>query len=195
MPLNHTQLRALKPKEKPYKVTDRDGLYLEVLPSGVMTWRFQYYLHAKREKVTFGRYPDIGLADARKMRDGAAALVAVGTSPAKIKQADKTAARIEAAKASTFKELVERWFDDEVSFKSEKWRYSVRNWLNLDILPALGKMQPKDITADDVHALVKKVVGRGSPASANKVRMICQQVFTYAIRNKDRSLKQRSFAE
>lgn len=185
MALNHTQLRALKPKEKPYKVTDRDGLYLDVLPSGVMTWRFQYYLHAKREKVTFGRYPEIGLADARKMRDEAAALVAVGKSPARAKQTDKTAARVEAAKASTFKELSARWFADEVAFKSENWKYSVQNWLNLDILPALGKMKPTDITADDVHELVKKVVGRGSPASANKVRMICQQVFRYANRNKE----------
>ncbi|WP_377702137.1 tyrosine-type recombinase/integrase [Pseudoduganella sp. UC29_71] len=185
MALNHTQLRALKPAEKPYKATDRDGLYLDVLPSGVMTWRFQYHLNARREKVTFGRYPEIGLADARRMREEAAALVAIGQSPAKIKQADKTAARIEAAQASTFKELSERWFADEVAFKSENWKYSVQNWLNLDILPALGKMKPKDITADDVHALVKKVVGRGSPASANKVRMICVQMFRYAVRNKE----------
>lgn len=186
MALNHTQLRALKPAEKPYKATDRDGLYLDVLPSGVMTWRFQYHLNARREKVTFGRYPEIGLADARRMREEAAALVAIGQSPAKTKQTDKAAARVEAAQASTFKELSERWFAVEVAFKSENWKYSVQNWLNLDLLPALGKMKPKDITADDVHALVKKVVGRGSPANANKVRMICVQMFRYAVRNKER---------
>ncbi len=185
MALNHSQLRVLKPKDKPYKATDRDGLYLDVLPSGVMTWRFQYRLNAKREKVTLGRYPDIGLADARKMRDGAAALVAIGRSPAKSKQADKVAARIEAAESSTFDDLQARWFAEDVAFKSEKWQYSVRNWLKLDILPAIGKMRPKEITENHIQALVKKVVGRGSPASANKVRVICAQVFQYAIRKKE----------
>lgn len=185
MSLHHTQLRALRPKDKPYKVTDRDGLYVDVLPSGVMTWRFQYYLHGKREKVTIGRYPDIGLADARKMRDEAAALLAVGQSPAKTKQATKAAARMEAAQSTTFKDLSERWFAEEVAFKSANWQYSVQNWLKLDILPALGKMRPKDITWDDVQALVQNVVGRGAPASANKVRMICVQIFRYAVRKKE----------
>lgn len=185
MALNHSQLRSLKPQEKSYKATDRDGLYLDVLPSGVMTWRFQYYFQAKREKVTFGRYPDLGLADARKMRDEAAALLAVGQSPARSKQSLKSAARIEAALSPTFKELSERWFKEDVAFKSVNWQYNVRNWLNLDILPTLGKMRPREITEDHVHMLVRKVLGRGSPSSANKVRMICDQIFRYAKRNKE----------
>lgn len=90
MALNHTRLKALKSADKPYKVTDRDSLYIEVLVSGVMTWRFQYDLNGKREKVTFGRYPELGLADARKISDAAGALVAIGQSPAKDKQVKKT---------------------------------------------------------------------------------------------------------
>lgn len=74
MALNHTRLKAFKPADKPYKVKDRDGLYIEVLVSGVMTWRFQYDLNGKREKVTFGRYPELGLADARKISDAANSL-------------------------------------------------------------------------------------------------------------------------
>lgn len=183
MSLTHTQLKALKPKEKPYKVTDRDGLYIEVLASGVMTWRFQYYLHGKREKVTFGRYPEIGLADARKMRDAAAALVAVGESPAKDKQIRKIERKAEAARAQTFKTLAERWVAAEVAGRSESWRYTVENWLKLDLYPAIGDKDTRDITPRDIEAIIKKVVDRGSPNSAAKIRTICIKVFRYGIEN------------
>jgi integrase len=185
MALNDSKLKSLKPKDKPYKITDRDGLFIDVLPSGVMTWRFQYHLNSKREKVTFGRFPEIGLAAARKMRNEAAALVAIGQSPARGKQADKDAAKIEAGKSSTFKDLSERWFADDVAFKSEKWQYSVLNWLKLDILPRIGEMRPTDILERDITAIVSAVVARGSPASANKVRVICLQIFRYAVRKKE----------
>jgi hypothetical protein len=69
MALTHTQLQALRPGTKPFKKSDRDGLYVEVLPTGAMTWRYQYYFHGKREKVTFGRYPDLGLADMKPKSD------------------------------------------------------------------------------------------------------------------------------
>ena len=69
MALTDIQIKALKPRAKPYKVTDRDALYIDVLTSGTKTWRFQYWLNGKREKVTLGTYPAIGLADARRLRD------------------------------------------------------------------------------------------------------------------------------
>ena len=122
MALTHTQLQALKPGSKPFKKSDRDGLYVEVLPSGAMTWHYQYYFHGKCQKVTFGPYPDIGLADARKRRDEAAAVLAAGISPAKSKQESKHQKRAEPARASTFRQLTERWFADDVSGRSQKWQ-------------------------------------------------------------------------
>lgn len=181
MALNHTQLRALKPRDKAYKVTDRDGLYIEVMPSGATSWRFQYRLHGKREKLTIGPYPEIGLADARKMRDAAAALVALGKSPAKEKQAAKTAAKVEAARAENFKDLAERWYAVEVAGRSESWSYTVKNWLKLDIYPAIGQRDARTITPKDIEDIVKKVIARGSPNSAVKIRSICIKVFQYGI--------------
>lgn len=181
MTLTHTQLQALKPKAKPFKKSDRDGLYVEVLPSGSITWRYQYYLHGKREKVTFGRYPDLGLADARKRRDEAAALLAAGVSPAKAKRESKVERRAEAARASTFEKLGERWFAEDVAGRSQKWQYTIRLWLDRDIYPAIGTLDPRDATAGHVSRLVDTAVARGAPASANKLRTICLQIFNYAI--------------
>lgn len=181
MALTHTALQALKPKEKNYSVTDRDGLFIEVLTSGSMVWRYKYYLHGKREKVTIGRYPEIGLAKARELRNEAAELVALGKSPAKAKQENKIKQRVEAARAGDFKSLAERWFADDVKHKSEGWAYTVENWLKLDVYPAIGSKDPREITVEHIDEILAKIVKRGSPSSANKVRSICSHIFEYAI--------------
>ena len=181
MSLNSAQLRALKPKDKPFKLTDRDGLYVEVLPSGSMSWRYQYNFNGKREKLTLGRYPALGLADARRLRDEAEACLARGVSPAEAKQEEKRAAREAAARAPDFESLCERWYEEDCKNLSANWRYTVQNWLKLDILPALGTMRLADVTASDIQALIGRVVGRGAPNSAAKVRMLCHQIFRYAV--------------
>lgn len=181
MALTNTALLALKPKEKNYTVTDRDGLYIDVLTSGSMVWRYKYYFNRKREKLTIGKYPAIGLADARKQRDAAAATLEGGASPAKAKQAGKAAQRIEAARASNFEELAERWYSDKILPMGEKWRYAVRNWLKLDIYPAIGKRDPRRIVRADIEEIMSSIMARKAPSSANKVRIVCSQVFEYAI--------------
>lgn len=54
MSLNDTAIKALKPRPTRYDVTDRDGLLLEIHPSGKKVWRYRYRLNGKREKLTIG---------------------------------------------------------------------------------------------------------------------------------------------
>lgn len=42
MPLSGTAIRAAKPKEKTYLMTDREGVYLEITPAGGKWWRFKF---------------------------------------------------------------------------------------------------------------------------------------------------------
>ena len=181
MALTNTSLLALKPRDKNYTVTDRDGLYIEVLTSGSMVWRYKYYFNRKREKLTIGRYPAIGLAEARNQRGEAARALAVGESPAKAKQARKVAQRVEAARAHTFEDLAERWYAQNVAPLGAKWRYAVRNWLKSDIYPDIGGRDPRGIERADIESILAPIIARDAPSSANKVRIICSQVFEYAI--------------
>ena len=57
MTLTDMRIKALKPKARRYQVTDGRGLSVEVLPSGVVAWRYRYRLHGKLEKVALGQYP------------------------------------------------------------------------------------------------------------------------------------------
>lgn len=58
----------MKPGEKPYKVSDRDGMYVTVLKSGVILFRYDYRLNGRRETFVIGQYGPggISLADARE---------------------------------------------------------------------------------------------------------------------------------
>ena len=58
-------LKRLKPKDKIYKVTDRNGMYVLVKPSGTLTFRLDYRMNGRRETVTFGKYGPAGLSLAR----------------------------------------------------------------------------------------------------------------------------------
>jgi hypothetical protein len=65
--------KNLKPKEKPYKVADCDGMYVVVAPSGTVTFRLDYRLNGRRETVTFGQYgpAELSLVRAHDMTIGA----------------------------------------------------------------------------------------------------------------------------
>ena len=97
--LTDVALKNLKLKTKPYKVTDRDGIYVVVTPTGSITFRLDYRLNNRRETLTLGRYgaDDVTLFKARELGMEARRKVKEGISRAIEKQRDK--ARIKSAKA------------------------------------------------------------------------------------------------
>lgn len=98
MPLSDTAIRALKPRDKDYRVADEKGLYLLVTPAGGRLWRLKYRNAAGTEKkLAFGTYPDVTLKAARELRDNARKLLAAGIDPAEKKKQDRHAAKISAA--------------------------------------------------------------------------------------------------
>ena len=89
--LTDIALKKLKPREKPYKVTDRDGMYVTVSPAGTITFRFDYRISNRRETLTLGRYGPAGLSlsSAREKCIAARNTLAQGHSPARVKQREK----------------------------------------------------------------------------------------------------------
>ncbi|WP_140919176.1 Arm DNA-binding domain-containing protein [Limnobaculum xujianqingii] len=89
MPLNDTQIRNYKPNEKLYKRADGLGLYIQVNPNGSKHWYRKYSFQGKETRASYGRYPQVSLADARKMRDADIALLAKGINPNTERQSKK----------------------------------------------------------------------------------------------------------
>ncbi len=97
MSLTNTAARHAKPKDKPYKLSDSGGLYLEVLPAGGKYWRMKYRISGKENRLALGVYPAVTLMQARKARDAAKDQLAQGLNPSEEKKRAKLAASIKQA--------------------------------------------------------------------------------------------------
>lgn len=86
--LTDTKLKNLKPQDKLYKVSDRDGLYVAVLTSGTVSFRYDYRINGRRETLVIGQYgrDGISLAEAREELIAAKKLLKAGQSPAVAKR-------------------------------------------------------------------------------------------------------------
>ncbi len=108
--LTDAAIKALKPKDKLYKVTDRDGMYVVVNPSGAVVFRYDYRLHGRRETLTLGRYGPAGLslARAREKLIDAQRSIQEGGRPPRRSSARSAASR----EAKSFCEFGERWLQE-----------------------------------------------------------------------------------
>ena len=89
MPLTDAKIRSLKPKGKPYKVSDYDSLFILVSAKGSKLWKFKYRFNKKENRLSFGKYPYVTLQQARQLRDDARALLEKGIDPAAERKKDK----------------------------------------------------------------------------------------------------------
>lgn len=175
--LTDLALKRLKPKEKIYKVADRDGMYVAVAPSGQITFRYDYRVNSRRETLTIGRYgPDgLSLAEARERCLAARKLVTEGRSPAQEKQREKR----RLSDAQNFAAVGKRWFKE--ARMAESTRAMRKAIFDRDILPVWKNRLLTEITPDDLRALCNKVKDRGAPATAIHVRDIVKQIYGFAM--------------
>ena len=175
--LTDTAVKALKPQRKLYKVSDRDGMYVVVQPSGAIVFRYDYRLNGRRETLTLGRYgPDgLSLARAREKLIDAKRAISEGRSPAQEKQHDKR--RLKEAKR--FGEFGEKWFQE--SRMADSTRAMRRSIYERDIWPTFRNRLLSEIAPDDLRMMCGKVKDRGAPATAVHVRDIVKLIFAFAI--------------
>jgi integrase len=175
--LTDAGIKALKPKDKLYKVVDRDGMYVVVNPSGAVVFRYDYRLNGRRETLTLGRYgaSDLSLARAREKLIDAKRAILEGRSPAREKQREKR--RIKEAKS--FGEFGERWLQE--AKMADSTRAMRRSIYERDILPTFRNRLLTEISPDDLRAMCAKVKARGAPATAVHVRDIVNLVYAFAI--------------
>jgi len=175
--LTDVALKNLKPREKAYKVTDRDGLYVHVSTSGTLTFRLDYRLNGRRETLTLGKYGPTGisLARAREKTIDAKRAVAEGRSPAQEKQREKR--RLKEAKS--FGEFGESWLTKAPM--ADSTRAMRRSIFERELLPVWKNRLLHEITPDDLRAHCGKIVDRGAPATAIHVRDILKQIYGFAI--------------
>lgn len=175
--LSDTKLRNLKPREKPYKVADRNGLYVVVTPKGTISFRYNYRLNGRQETLVLGRYgPDgITLAEARERLLAAKKLVSEGVSPARQKSREMKKIR----DAETFGRWAELWLKHYPMAKST--RDMRRSVYERDLKERFGRLKMTEISHEDLRELCDKIVARGAPATAVHAREVVHMVYRYAL--------------
>jgi integrase len=179
-PLTDAKARNAKPKEKPYKLFDGGGLYLEVMPTGSRLWRMKFkQANGKEGRLSFGAYPEISLEDARAERNDARVLIAKDIDPGQARRMEK---RQQAAAASnTFEVVARQWH----AHKRETWKENTArealNRLEKDVFPLIGKIPISEIDAPIMLDVLRQVEKRGALEIAARLGQLCSQIFRYAI--------------
>ncbi len=177
-PLTDSAIKAAKPKEKPYKLADGQGLYLEITPNGSKLWRLKYRHSDKEKRLALGAYPAVTLLKARQRRDEARQLLAEGVDPGAEKKANKEAQR---AEELTFEAVAREWYVFNAPRWAESTAYKAKLYMENDLLPGIGSRPIAAITRPELVDLVRKVESRGTLNAAGKIRQWLHQIFRYSL--------------
>jgi integrase len=177
--LTDTAIRKAKPKEKPYKVSDSQGLYLLVNPRGSKLWRVKYRINGVERKLAIGSYPEITLAEARSARDAARRQLAHSIDPNFVKRQARIEAGIRASNSfsSVAQELIEKKTREGLAEPTlAKMRWFVK-LLGTDF----GKRPVAEITPQELLHELRKHERRGRLETANLLRAFASRVFRYSV--------------
>lgn len=174
--LTDTKLKNLKPQDKLYKVSDRDGLYVAVLTSGTVSFRYDYRINGRRETLVIGQYgrDGISLAEAREELIAAKKLLKAGQSPAAAKRDGIKKIR----GAETFAVHTDSYMKHVIL--ADSTRAMKQAVIDRDILPVLGNKMMAEITTSMVRDLCDRIVERGGRATAVQAREIISRVYRHA---------------
>lgn len=173
MTLTARQVDTAKPREKPYKLTDGEGLYLYVAPSGTKSWRANYTAAGKQKTRTYGLYPAVSLADARTAHRAAR-----GAKP-------------DAMPASTmpaFRVVAKQWLRKKLpELSNPKHRQQVETTLERFAFPRLGDLPidkiPRKLLVEVVQAALVDKARPGADTrleTAHRLAGRITAVFDYA---------------
>ena len=164
---------------KPLKLSDERGLYLQVNTTGSKIWKYRYGWLGKEQKLTIGRYPGIGLAEARIRRDQARALIEAGTDPRDAKKARERRRRL--AELESFEKVARQWHATRAPALKPRYASQILDRLVADVFPEIGRLPIRSIEAPDILDLLRKIEQRGAHTMAQRVRIHISDVFAFAI--------------
>jgi integrase len=178
--LTETAIKQAKAREKPYKLSDGGGMYLEVMPTGSKYWRLKYRYGSKEKRLAIGVYPDVTLAVAREKRREAKIRLADGCDPSEVKKQNKLAKQV--AVSNTFEvvaaELVEKRRQEgaaPVTLDKMKWI------LDKKLCPYVGRMPVAEVTPRQLLDALRRIESDGLYETANRAKRVAGQVLRYAV--------------
>ena len=181
-PISDVALKALKPKDKFYKVSvggdGVGGLHVMVFPSGAKVFKLAYHFEGKEKLYTIGKYGLIPLAEARDKAREAKRLIAQGQDPSAIKKQSRVKANTDAL---TFRVIADQWLTlRQAEWSAVHWE-DIQQKLNLHVYPAIGEKAVKDVGKAEVRAILDSLQAQKKAPTLKKVRGAVSQILRYAM--------------
>ncbi len=168
--------RPFDPTKDVFRLNDGDGMFLLCQPNGSRLWRMKYTLNGKTKMASFGKYPDVSLADAREKRGEARKLVAKKIDPVEAKREVKEEIQ------NTFGVVAKSWYDSQKGGWTDRHSKAVWRSLELDTLPTLKDTPIKDVTGSMALKIAEAVITeRGAYVMAHKVLRRITEILGYAV--------------
>lgn len=146
-------------KDKPFKLSDGAGLYLEVMPNGAKYWRLKYRFGGKEKRLALGVYPAVALKAARKAGRAARDVLAEGTDPGEVRRQEKLARSV--GSANSFEAVALEWYEKEKPHWSESHVKRAGWLLEKNLFPWLGHRPIAEINPPELLAVLRKTEGKG----------------------------------
>jgi integrase len=179
MALTDTKIKNAVPKEKPYRLSDSHGLYVEVQPNGSKYWRLKYRFAGKEKRLAIGVYPKVTLKSARKSSELAKDYLDQGIDPSQAKKAKKVE---QAQSQGNNVEVISReWHVQQSKKWSDSYAVKVLRSMERDLYPYVGTMPIDQISPPQLLAVLRRVEARGAAESAHRLKQTVGQVFRYAV--------------
>lgn len=179
MPLTDSSIKNAKPADKPFKLFDGSGLYLEVSPKGGKWWRLKYRFAGKEKRISLGTYPETSLKQARDKASSARDTIANGQDPSLTRKAEKT--QLATDTSTTFEVIARQWWESWSTTRTTKHGAQVLKRMEVDIFPEIGALPIAMIKAPLLVAMAKKVESRGANDLARRALQVVGQVMRYAV--------------
>lgn len=156
--------------------SDGDGLTFTLSKGGTASWVLRYRFGGKQREMTLGNYPDISLAEARKLAAEKRVAVDKGADVATAKRIEK----MERAQANSFRELADDYMTRAAPGLSASYQSETRRYLDKDILPRIGGIPAKEVTPADIVVMVERIAER-SKSSARAAFTMVSSMFDHGV--------------
>ncbi len=173
MALTELTIKNLKTTGKLYRMADGGGLTLEISAAGSKLWRLRYYFQGKEQMIALGKYPAVGLADARRKRDELKAQASNGKNLTREKKAEKLRQAYE--DGNTFERIARDCLAHRQVKMNEKYRTQCLARMEQHVFPMIGSLPITEITIPDVVRVVEKMGKRGTVETAKRMKQIISQ--------------------
>jgi hypothetical protein len=179
MLLTSLAVQNAKPKAKPYKLSDGNGLHLLVQPNGRRLWRFRYHFAGKENMLAFGSFPIVTLASARAKREDAREMIADGKDPSQQKKLDRIVAAT--AANNTYGAIAEEHLAALKENGAAEATLNKVRWLLLDLASPLVKRPIAELTPAEILLILKRLEKSGRRETARRLRGAIGKVCRLAV--------------